>query len=426
MARKAKELGALAVSRLQDPGMYAVGGVAGLYLQVLPAGGRSWVLRATVGAKRRDMGLGGFPDVTLSGARDAARRARDKIDNGIDPIEDRKALKSALRAQPKVVTFKEAAKAYIAAHEATWKNSAHRKQWPSTLETYVYPVIGDLSVRDIAQHHVLEILEPIWNEKTETAKRVRGRIETVLDAAKARKQREGDNPAQWRGSLDKLLPAPSRIAPTKHHPALAVAELPAFMQDLRSRDGMAAKALEFAILTAVRSGEATGATWSEIDLTEKTWTIPASRMKSPRDHVVPLSSAAVSLLKGLPRLAGNDLVFPAPKGGEFSDAALGAVIDRMNGVQEATWVDEKDGRAVVPHGFRSTFRDWAGELTSYPRDLCEMALAHAIKDKTEAAYRRLSMIEKRRPMMEDWAKHGFERVAGDNVRDLRPRRRSAK
>lgn len=392
MARKAKELGPLAVSRLAEPGMHAVGGVAGLYLQVLESGGRSWVLRATVGGRRRDMGLGGFPDVTLAGARDAARKARERIADGFDPIEERKARHSALRAETaRVVTFEDAAKAYIAAHGDSWRNDKHRQQWENTLATYAYPKLGRLAVRDIELPHVLSVLEPIWKDRTETATRLRGRIERVLGWATVRGYREGLNPARWRDHLDQQLASPKRISKPQHHPALSAGDLHGFMKSLRAAEGQGARALEFAILTAARSGEVRGAKWSEIDLQTRVWTVPAERMKAGREHRVPLSDAAMALLAAQPRLAGSELVFPAPRGGQLSDMTLTAVLRRMK-------------VPVTAHGFRSTFRDWAAERTNYPRDVAEMALAHAIGDKVEAAYRRGDLFTKRTRMMDDWAR----------------------
>ncbi|HEY2658327.1 MAG TPA: integrase arm-type DNA-binding domain-containing protein [Caulobacteraceae bacterium] len=381
----------VAVSRLSAPGLYFVGGVAGLALQVLPTGGRTWILRASIGGKRRDMGLGGFPDVTLAGAREAARNARKQIREGKDPIAEARAAASELRAaRAKDKTFEECARAYITAHEQGWRNAKHAQQWRNTLSAYAYPVIGSLMVRDVDLTHVLAILEPIWTKKTETATRLRGRIEQVLDWATARGYRKGLNPARWRGHLDKLLARPSKVADIEHHAALPFAQIGAFMQRLRAAHGMGARALEFAILTAARSGEVRGATWSEIDLKEAVWTVPANRMKMGREHRAPLSAAAVKLLKALPRIEGSDLVFPAPRGGSLSDMTLTAVVRRMK-------------VAAVPHGFRSTFRDWASECTNYARDVAEMALAHAIGDKVEAAYRRGDLFEKRRLMMADWA-----------------------
>ena len=391
MGRKARELGPLAVSRLTAPGLHFVGGVSGLALQVLPSGGRTWILRATMGDRRRDMGLGGFPDVTLADARAAARRARDQIRLGVDPIEEARAEASSRRAnQVRNITFKQAALAYIAAHETGWRNAKHAQQWRNTLAAYAYPVVGSVMVQDVALPHVLAILEPIWNHKTETATRLRGRIEQVLDWAAARGHRDGLNPARWRGHLDKLLARPSKITRIKHRAALPVVEVGPFMKRLHEAEGIGARALEFAVLTAARSGEVRGAVWAEIDLDAAIWTVPADRMKAGREHRVPLSSAAVALLKALPRMVGTNLVFPAPRGGTLSDMTLTAVLRRMQ-------VD------AVPHGFRSTFRDWASERTNYPRDAAEMALAHAIGDKVEAAYRRGDLFDKRRRMMADWA-----------------------
>ncbi len=400
MARKAKELGALEVSRLTAPGLHAVGGVAGLALQVSGTGARSWILRAMVGGKRRDMGLGGYPDVTLAAAKEAARAARAKIKNGIDPVQDAKAKRSALyAARAAAMTFSEAAAAYIGVREVEWKNAKHASQWRNTLETYAAPVIGRILVRDVNQAHVLRVLEPIWLTKTETAKRVQGRIENILDWATVSKFRHGDNPARWRGHLDKLLAKPGKVQTIEHHPALPMDDLGAFMVELRKQEGMGARALEFAILTAARSGEVRGATWSEINLTDATWTIPASRMKAGREHRAVLNDEAVALLESMPRT--GDLIFPNTKGEKLSDMTLTAVLRRMN---------RSD---ITAHGFRSTFRDWCSERTNYPSAVAEMALAHAIGDKVEAAYRRGDLFEKRRRMMREWGKFsGKVQVAG--------------
>lgn len=392
MPKKAKELTALEVKNLNEPGLHFVGGVAGLALQVLPSGGRTWVLRVVIGKKRRDMGLGGYPDVPLAQAKDDARAARAKVRAGIDPIEEQRAARSALKAsQMALLTFKQCAESYIDAHKAGWKNEKHQKQWSSTMEAYVYPKIGSVLARDVELPQVLAVLEPIWKTKTETASRVRGRVESVLDWAAARNYRQGLNPARWKGHLDKLLPKPSKVAKVEHHDALPVSEVGAFMVELRKHEGVGAKALEFAILTAARSGEVRGATWSEIDKDAKIWVIPGDRMKAGREHRVPLTEQAIRILDALPRVAGSNYVFTAPRGGQLSDMTLSAVIRRM-------------GAPCVPHGFRSSFRDWASERTNYPSDMAEMALAHTISDKVEAAYRRGDMFEKRRRMMADWAK----------------------
>ena len=391
MGRKAKELGPLAVSRLASPGLHFVGDVAGLALQVNQRGARSWVLRVQVGDKRRDMGLGGFPDVSLAGTRAAAREARAKVRDGVDPIANSRALRSAINAdQAQAKTFKFCALAYIDAHEAGWRNAKHVQQWRNTLDTYAYPVIGDLLVRDVALPHVLAVLEPIWTKKTETASRLRGRLESVLDWATTRGYRAGLNPARWKGHLDTVLPAASSVANAGHNGALPVGEIGAFMKTLRSQAGMSAQALEFTILTAARSGEVRGARWAEIDLDAATWAVPAERMKAGKEHRVPLSADALAVLNALPHDDRNALVFASPRDGMLSDMSLIAVLRRMK-------VD------AVPHGFRSSFRDWCAERTNYPREVAEMALAHAIGDKVEAAYRRGDLFEKRRRLMKDWA-----------------------
>ena len=391
MPKIAKELGPLAVSKINAPGLHFVGKVQGLALQLTAGSGKSWLLRVVIAGKRREMGLGSYPGVSLAQARVKASEAREMIRQGTDPIECQRIALNTLRASvAAALTFDQCAASYISAHEAGWKNAKHAQQWNNTLAQHASQVMGSLLVRDVALPHVLAVLDPIWRTKTETATRLRGRIELVLDWATARGYREGLNPARWRGHLDVLLPKPSKVSRVEHHPALPAADMAAFMLLLRAADGMGARALEFAILTAARSGEVRGARWSEIDRTEKTWLIVAARMKAGKEHRVPLSDAALALLDALPVIAGNDLVFPAPRGGALSDMTLSAVMRRME-------ID------AVPHGFRSTFRDWASELTSYPSDVAEMALAHTIGDKVEAAYRRGDLFEKRRLMMADWA-----------------------
>jgi len=400
---RAKELSALAVKHLTKPGLHFVGGIRGLALQVLPTGGRSWVLRAMVGGKRRDMGLGGYPEVKLGEAREAANSARKLIRENIDPIKARAEGKAALRAGVGLsITFGDAAKEFIAANEASWRNAKHRQQYANTLATYANPVIGKLSLRDIELPHILKILEPIWQEKTETATRLRGRVEQVLDWGTVRGYRDGLNPARWRGHLDKILPKPKKLTRVKHHASLPWVEIGSFMAGLRKAEGMGARALEFAILTACRSGEVRGATWDEIDLEAGEWDIPDDRMKAAKAHRVPLSDAALSLLNALPRISGNKLVFAAPRGGQLSDMTLTAVLRRMA-------VD------VVPHGFRSSFREWAGEATAYPREVIEHALAHQLADKAEAAYQRGSLFPKRVSLMQDWADFCDKPFAGNVV-----------
>jgi integrase len=391
MGKIAKELGALEVSKLRAPGLHFVGNVAGLALQVSTSGARSWVLRYRAGVKRRDMGLGAFPGVTLAEARKSAAAARVKIKAGADPIEDASAARSARdAANAAALTFDKCAEKFIASKASEWKNDKHAQQWHNTLKQYASPVMGKLLVRDVDLPQVMKVLEPIWSTKTETATRLRGRIEAVLDWATVSKFRHGLNPARWRGHLDKLLAKPSKIAKPVHHAAIPVGEVGAFMVKVRAAEGTGARALEFAVLTAARSGEVRGATWAEIDLDGALWTIPGERMKAAKAHRVPLSPAALAVLAAQPHMAGTDLVFAAPRGGVLSDMTLTAVMRRMR-------------VNAVPHGFRSTFRDWCSERTNYPRDVAEMALAHAIGDSVEAAYRRGDLLDKRRRMMDEWA-----------------------
>ena len=391
MPRKATELSPLAVSRLKSVGLWAVGGVGGLYLHVNARGARSWILRVVVGEKRRDMGLGGYPDVGLADARQKAREARLKIEQGTDPILMRRQAKSELMAlQASDKTFEQAAGEYIRIHAESWANDKHRKQWESTLSAYAFPVIGKLSLRDIRQEHILKILEPIWTEKTETATRIRGRLESILDWAKVRGLRGGENPAAWKGHLDHMLPAPTRLKNVQHHPAVPVKDMPAFMLQLRQAAGIAAQALDFLILTAARSGEVRGVAWDEVNLDEAIWVVPAERMKMKREHRVPLSKPALEILKRQPRMESTDLVFPAPRSGVMSDATMAAVLKRM-------------GVKATVHGFRSSFRDWCGDYTNYPRDLAEQCLAHEADDPVEAAYRRGDALERRREIMREWA-----------------------
>lgn len=413
MPKVAAELGPLDVKRLAHPGgkgnaMVPVGGVAGLYLQLTPKGGRSWILRMLVGGRRRDIGLGGFPTVTLAQARDKAREARDKIERGLDPVEERKAAKARLiEARRKGMLFSEAVDKALAAKLDAFRNEKHRAQWRSTLDNYALPEIGALPVNEIDTAAVLRCLQPIWATKTETASRLRGRIEAVLSWATVAGHRTGDNPARWAGNLKELLPAPSKVANESNHPALQLDDAPAWLADLRKREGFPARALEFLALTAARSGEVRGAAWDEIDLDKALWIIPAQRMKMKREHRVPLTAEAVALLKAIPKLEGNPLVFPSTRGGQLSDMALSMLMKRQHTAAVAAggsgYVDRVSKRPAVPHGLRSTFRDWVAERTSYPGEMAEVALAHRISSAVEAAYRRGDMIEKRRRMMADWA-----------------------
>lgn len=391
MPKIAAALSAAQVAKLAEAGLYAVGGVAGLQLRIDPGGSRHWILRVTVGRKRRDIGLGGFPTVALAQARERAREARELIWRGVDPVEQRKAARAALVAAQDVPSFAECAQRFLANKRAEFRNVKHAAQWAATLKTYAEPVIGNMPVDQVELRHVEAVLTPIWTTKTETAKRLRGRVEAVLDWATVTGHRSGDNPARWKGNLDAVLASPNKVAKKQHFAAMPYTDVPAFLTDLREREGIAARALEFTILTAARSGEARGATWKEIDMEAGTWTIPADRMKAGREHRVPLTDAALAILRALPRLdASPDApVFFAPRGGHLSDMTLTAVLRRM-------------GKDATTHGFRSSFRDWAADQTSFPREVAEQALAHTLQG-VEAAYRRSDLFEKRRTLMDAWA-----------------------
>ncbi|EHH10619.1 putative phage integrase [Mesorhizobium amorphae CCNWGS0123] len=401
MPRTINKLSAIEVAKKTKPGTYGDGG--GLYLQVAKSTSKvaeegdvtkSWLFRFMLAGKARYMGLGDVQTFNLKEARERARAARQLVTDGKDPIEDRRERTAALRADDaKRVTFKQASERYIAAHSAGWKNAKHAEQWKNTLETYAWPVIGDLPVAKVETAHITQILEPIWTTKTETASRVRGRVEMVLDWAKARHYRSGDNPARWRGHLDKLLPARSKVAKVEHHAAMPYAELPAFMKRLRAMDSISARALEFTILTAVRTGEAIGATEGEFDFEKKLWTIPAERMKADRAHRVPLSDRSIAILKALPREAGSPYMFAGARPKKpLSNMAMLELLRGMKGIE-----------GLTVHGFRSTFRDWAAERSNFPREIAEAALAHVLSDKTEAAYQRGDMLDKRRRLMTAWA-----------------------
>ena len=305
-------------------------------------------------------------------------------------------------AKANAVSFRDAATKYIDTHEAGWTNAKHSQQWRNSLKNYAYPVIGDIMVSEIGLPQLLTVLEPIWRAKTETATRVRARIEAVLGWATTKGYRQGLNPARWKGHLENILPAAGKIMNEVPQPALPFDEAGAFMQALRAHQGSGARALEFLILTAVRSAEVRGALWSEIDADDGVWTIPAVRMKMKKEHKVPLSTRALELLEALPR-EGSPLLFPAPRDGILSGGTLNAVIRRMNASGGKQWVDPKSNRTAVAHGFRSTFRDWASERSNFPPHVAEMALAHSIGDKVEAAYRRGELLKKRRSMMNEWA-----------------------
>lgn len=413
MPRAAKEFTALDMKRLQHPGTgrnatFTVGGASGLLLQITPKGGRTWLLRVSVGGKRREIGLGGFPDVTLAQARARAREAKDQIRRGIDPVEARKAAKAALAATSgRGLTFADATEKYLAAKLDAFKSAKHRQQWQNTLQTYAIPELGKMLVDDILVQDVLRVLEPIWRTKTETASRLRGRIEAVLSWATVSGHRTGDNPARWAGNLKELLPASAKIAKKDNHPALQIDDAPRWLAALRKREGMGARALEFTALTAARSQEVRGALWDEIDLDAGLWVVPAARMKMEKEHRVPLTPDTIGILEALPRFENNPLVFPAPRGGEMSDMTLSAAMKRLHVSDLAAggrgFIDRVSRRPAVPHGMRSTFRDWVAERTHFPGDLAEVALAHKVGNAVEASYRRGDMVEKRREMMAAWA-----------------------
>ena len=395
MVREINRLKALTVTRTKKPGVYPDGG--GLYLQVTPTGAKSWLFRFMLHGRARTMGLGPLNAVSLAEARVKAAEARKLRVAGIDPIEARKAeVAEANLESAKAISFKDAAEKYIKAHKPGWRNKKHAAQWASSLETYAYPVLGALPVQGIDTGLVMKVLEPIWTKKTETASRVRGRIESILGWATVSGYRLGDNPARWRNHLDNLLPKRSKVQKVKHYPALPYDGIGAFMATLRNREAVAALALEFTILTAARTGETIGTRWKEIDLSKKEWVIPAERIKGEKEHRVPLSSRAVAILKEMTAGAEpgeEDFVFPGGrKGRPLSNMAMLTLLKRMK---------RSD---LTVHGFRSTFRDWAAERTNYPREVAEMALAHVVGDKVEAAYRRGDLFKKRSRLMDEWAR----------------------
>ena len=395
LGRQFNRLSARSVAAASKPGYYPDGN--GLYLQVSPTGTKSWIFRYALNKRAREMGLGELTLVSLAEARQASLSSRKLLKESVDPIEERARVRQARQLhQAKAVTFEVCAEAYIEAHAPGWRNSKHAEQWRSTLKTYAFPILGDLPVQDIDTPLVMKVLDPIWQTKTETASRVRGRMESVLDWAKARRFREGDNPALWRGHLDQLLPKRSRVQTVVHHPALPFDEMASFMRNLGAEAGTAARGFEFQILTAGRTGEVIGARWEEIDESKALWLIPGSRMKAGREHRVALSRRAIAVLSAMRAERQSEFVFSGRRlDSPLSNMAFLAVLKRM-------------GRTdLTAHGFRSSFRDWAAERTDYSRDVVEMALAHSIGDKVEAAYRRGDLFEKRALLMEEWAGHCF-------------------
>ncbi len=387
MARPIHRLNARQCKTAPGPVKLCDGG--GLWLYISPSGARNWVYRYRLNGRDREMGLGALPEVSLADARGKASDYRKLRAGGTDPITHKRANKQTGK------TFGDCAEACIESHRASWKNAKHAQQWQNTLAAYAIPKIGKLPVNTIDTEHVLSVLKPIWTTKTETATRVRQRIEAVLDWAAARGYRHGENPARWRGHLKKLLAEPTKIKMVQHHPALPYPEISDFMRDLRTREGLSAAALEFSILTACRTNEVLGATWDEIDFEAATWTIPGERMKARRSHRVPLTAPALKLLTRLNKTRSSDYVFPGQKYGRpLSNMAMLSLLKRQLGRPDLT-----------VHGFRSTFRDWCAETTNFPREVAEAALAHVLTDKTEAAYQRGDLFEKRRALMEAWARH---------------------
>jgi len=376
-------LTATKANNLKKPGMHA--DRDGLYLNVAKSGAKSWIYRYQLNGKRREMGLGSYSAYSLAEARDIAASHRKLQKQRIDPLIHRNSSSNRNGAN----TFSECAEAYIEAHKSGWKNPKHIQQWSNTLEQYAYPAIGDMPVDQIDTEHVMQVLTPIWNSKTETASRVRGRIENILNWAIVQRYRQPPNPALWRGHLSMLLPKRSKVQRVAHHPALPYKDMPEFMKQLRKVDSIPARAMEFTILTCSRTSETIQATWAEIDFGDKLWVVPGERMKAGREHRAPLSNQTISLLESIPHL--NDCIFPYSKNHISNNAMLYCLNKDMN---------RSD---ITVHGFRSTFRDWAAEVSSYPREVAEAALAHVITDKTEAAYQRGDLLDKRRQMIQDWS-----------------------
>ncbi|WP_458094758.1 tyrosine-type recombinase/integrase [Roseomonas sp. WA12] len=398
------------IKALTSPGRYGDGG--GLWLQVRDAEHRSWLFRYTRHGKAREMGLGPFPDVSLADARQHAQTQRALLRDGVDPLVRRQETKAAAaaEAQKTTLTFKQVAERFHAAHQASWRNEKHRAQWLTQMEAYVFPVFGSMPVERVGTAEVLNALEPIWHEKSQTAVVQRGRIEAVLDYAKAREWRTGENPARWRGHLGKLLPPRSRITKVEHHAALPWAEVGAFMASIRASPDLAARALELLILTAVRTNEAMGAEWAEIDMAKALWTIPADRMKGKKEHRVPLSKSALALLECLREAGEGRYLFPSPRGKKpLSTRACAVLLGRMKRTD------------LTVHGFRSTFRDWAAERSTFPREVAEAALAHTLRNQVEAAYQRGDLLAKRAQLMEAWGRYCGQVAKAGEVVPIRQR-----
>lgn len=433
MPKIANPLTDLQVRRITRVGWHAVGGVAGLLLQVrnpakqgaqIP---RSWILRVKVGNDRQPIGLGPYPQVSLAEARERAKKLVVEAKLGVNLKAKKRTERSAmLSAASKNKTFRDCAIAYMQAHESDYTSDKHRKQWPATLEAYAYPVIGNMLVSDIGMQDLKNVLEQktttsdgqtgkLWFVKTPTAERLLGRIKTVLDFATVNEYRTGNNPAQWTGYLDTQLPSPKKLQKVEHHPAVPYVIVGDFISKLRQNHSMSAKALEFLILTAVRSGSVRMAEWSEFDLDKKLWVIPAEHTKARQEHRVPLQPQAIKLLKSLPVMAGTNIVFASPTGKALSDMALSQLMRGMREREELTV-------EAVPHGFRSTFRDWAAEQTNYPDEMRKIASGHTVSDAVKEAYQRTDLLEKRRRLMNDWAKFLDQASASSSTKVVSLRR----
>jgi integrase len=435
MPKIAKELSALEVKRLTQPGWHAVGGVAGLLLQIRPPvrdgspPPRSWILRLRVAGQRQLIGLGSYPQVSLAIAREQGRNLSLEAKGGVNLRARKRAQRSAMiAAAAKNKTFRDCAEAYMKAHASDYSNAKHREQWSATITTYAYPVIGRMLVADITMRHVLDVLQQdtqhrngsmgsLWVTKPETAKRLLDRIRCVLDYATVKEYRSGTNPATWKGYLATQLPSSRGLKPVRHQPAVPYPLVGDFMPHLRRNQSTSAKALEFLILTGVRSGSVREAEWSEIDLDHKVWVIPPGHTKTRREHRVPLQPQAIQLLNSLSKLAGSNKVFPSPNGKTLSDMALSQL---MRGMRERGELPVD----AVPHGFRSTFRDWAAEQTNYPDDIRKAASGHTVGDQVQAAYQRSDLLEKRRNLMNDWANF-LDQPSASNTANVTPIKRKA-
>jgi len=407
---KAQNLTAMGVKKLTDPGIYGDG--AGLSLKVTKTGSKSWIFRYMLDGKQTWMGLGAYPEVSLAEARERAADHNKSKRAGLDPLKVKQDRSAAVRAErtKAVITFDKCAEKYIEAFSPSWKNAKHADQWRNTIKTYASPTIGGIDITKIEVHHIVDVLKPIWHTKAETAGRLRGRLERIIGWATAQKYRKGENPARLQDNLEHLLPSQSRQSRIVNHPALHYNEIAGFMSLLSQVEGVSARAVEFAILTGARSGEVRGATWGEINETTGFWTVPSSRMKAQKEHIVPLTSRALEIIVEMKRIKRSDLVFNGrDEGKQLSDMSLTAVLRRMHqdslDNEGAGWMDRKIGRVITVHGFRSSFRDWVADTTEYPGEMAEIALAHTVGNKVEAAYRRGNMLEKRRGLMQAWADH---------------------